>query len=59
MKIKKTYLALFFLGSLCSCAEMSCMQQYNPKPFWNKLEQEEKIANRPAQTLTEDGKLKK
>ncbi len=58
MKLKKTYLYFLALGLLSSCAETGCMEQYNPRPFWSKLEQEEKIANRPTETLTKDGKLK-
>ena len=40
-----------------SCMEMSCMEQYNPRPFWNKLEEEERNAHKKLPELTDDGKL--
>ena len=53
----KTYSSVLFLGLMSSCADTGCMDQYNPRPFWNQLEEEEKIANRPKAKLTKDGKL--
>ena len=35
----------------------ACMEQYNPRPHWNKLKQERAIAHFTNPKLTEDGKL--
>tara|TARA_Y100000991_G_scaffold212326_1_gene196208 strand:+ start:690 stop:842 length:153 start_codon:yes stop_codon:yes gene_type:complete len=48
-------MSIFMLS--ISCMDMACMEQYNPRPFWSKLEKEQKNANRPKPKLTKEGKL--
>ena len=36
---------------------VSCMEQYNIWPFWDKLKKERKIAHAPTPKLTKDGKI--
>ena len=36
---------------------ISCMEQYNPRPFWNRLADERQIAHFSVTKLTPDGKL--
>jgi mono/diheme cytochrome c family protein len=57
--MKRLKLAILSLGSLSvvSCMDLSCMQQYNPKPFWDQLTQERKIAHAPKKKLTPQGTL--
>lgn len=59
MKKYRIYGCFLALGFITSCADTGCMDQHNPRPYWNKLEQEEKLAHRPAEKLTKDGKLPK
>jgi mono/diheme cytochrome c family protein len=59
--MRKLPLVLLSLGSLsvASCMDMSCMKQYDPKPFWNQLTRERQIAHAPTKKLTPQGTLKK
>lgn len=59
MKFLKRYAYVLIFALCASCADMACMEQYDAKPFWNKLKEEERIANKPTPTLNEDGTLKK
>ncbi|MDE3268891.1 MAG: cytochrome c [Pseudomonadota bacterium] len=46
----------FFLA-LISLLLVSCLEQYDPTPHWDKFEQERRLAHRPLQTLTAKGEL--
>jgi len=35
----------------------SCMDQYNPRPYWNQFENERNLANRNLPKLTEKGEI--
>ena len=37
--------------------DMSCMEQYNPEPYWQKLSKEQEIAHRKLPQLTATGEL--
>lgn len=52
--LSRTLSLVFMLGLLTSC---SCMDQYNPYPHWQKLEQERQTAQRVLPQLTPEGKL--
>ena len=58
MKPLRKYAILLVFALCASCADMACMEQYNPRGFWAELKEEEARANKPQPTLTKDGKLK-
>ena len=58
IKFIKQHTAILLLALCGSCTDWACMEQYNPQGFWDQLKAEEKAANQPQPTLTEDGKLK-
>ena len=49
--------SLSFLSLLMSWLLVSCLEQYDPTPHWDKFEQERLLANRVMQTLTAEGEL--
>ena len=54
--LRKFFRHLLILQILLS---VSCMEQYDIWPFWDKLKDERKIANAPSPKLTKDGKIPK
>lgn len=52
--MKGTLTGLLAASLLCA---YGCMEQYNPRPFWQKLEEERQIAAHPHSKLTAEGKL--
>ncbi len=45
------------LASVVGLAVVGCLEQYNPRPIWRKLEQERQLAHRDLPRLNDDGTL--
>ena len=57
-RLKKFFLFVSLL-IINSCSELSVTEQYNPRPFWEKLTSERKVAHRKLPELTSRGELPK
>ena len=57
MSLVRTVISFSFFFCSVSCMDLSCMEQYNPRPFWKKLDEEQKTANRQLSKLSKKGEL--
>ena len=55
-KTRTFFILLATIGSI-ACTELSCMEQYNPRPFWSKLTSERELAHRKEPKLQPNGDL--
>lgn len=59
MPKSRNFFMLLIAATCVACTDLSCMEQYNPRPFWSKLTTEREIAHRKVPKLQPDGHLPK
>ena len=57
MKTSRTSIMLILTSCCIACTDLSCMEQYNPRPFWKKIAKEQELAHRQLPKLQADGNL--